>query len=91
MSQQTPEQVIEQQGEVIKDLKVRTFDLQEALQAERSSFGQFVNVLAQLLDFDQEKASSLQNYVDEIAFITGKAERPVAGETPAEPTEEEAE
>ncbi|AAQ64393.1 hypothetical protein KVP40.0323 [Vibrio phage KVP40] len=80
MSQQTPEQVIEQKDAQIKDLKVRTFDLQEALQAERNSFGQFVGVLAQLLDFDQEKASSLQNYVDEVAYLTGKAERPVEGD-----------
>ncbi|CAM0067414.1 tail fiber chaperone [Vibrio phage F86] len=86
MSQQaTPEQVIEQLQGQVKDLKVRQFDTQEALSAERQSFGQFVGVLAQLLDFDQEKAGSLQNYVDEIAILTGKAERP------AETTEEEAE
>ncbi|CAM0020667.1 tail fiber chaperone [Vibrio phage K567] len=82
MSQQTPEQVIETLQAQVKDLKVRQFDTQETLQAERQSFGQFVGVLAQLLDFDQEKAASLQNYVDEIAILTGKAERP------AEPTEE---
>ncbi|QNJ54775.1 hypothetical protein vBValMR10Z_235 [Vibrio phage vB_ValM_R10Z] len=80
MSQQTAEQVIEQKDAQIKDLKVRTFDLQETLQEERNSFGQFVGVLAQLLDFDQAQASSLQNYVDEIAILTGKAERPAEGD-----------
>ncbi|AUR86058.1 coil containing protein [Vibrio phage 1.081.O._10N.286.52.C2] len=90
MSQeQTPEKQIEQLTETAKGLKVRVFDLQEALEAERGSFGQFVNILAQLLDFDQEKAASLQNYVDEVAYLTGKAERPEAAEEAAEAAEAE--
>lgn len=82
MSQQTPEQAIEQKDVQIKELKVRTFDLQEALQTERESFGQFVGYLAQLLDFDQEQSSSLQNYVDAVAKLTGKA--PAQEEHPVE-------
>lgn len=82
MTQQTAEQQIQALQEEVRNLKVRQFDTQEALTEERKSFGQFVGILAQLLDFDQEKASSLQNYVDEIAVLTGKVE-PVDTAEPA--------
>lgn len=78
MSQElTQEQTaIRDLSEQVKELKVRTFDLQETLQSERKSFGQFVGVLSQLFDFDETQSQNLQNYVDEAAYLTGKADRP---------------
>ena len=82
MTQQSAEQQIQALQEEVRNLKVRQFDTQAALTEERKSFGQFVGILAQLLDFAQENASSLQNYLDEISVLTGKVE-PVDTAEPA--------
>lgn len=85
MSQEIQEQ-LKALTEQNKNLKVRTFDLQEALQGERQSFGQFCNVLAQLLSLSEEEAQDLQNYVNKLAEITGATE--AASETAPDQTED---
>lgn len=86
MQQVTPEQQIEQLNGQIKDLKVRTFDLQEALNGERAHVSQFVNILAQQLGLEGEEAQDLQNYINKVNELKEKlaAYEPVEGEAEGE-------
>lgn len=82
--QQTPEKQFEALNGQLKELKVRTFDLQEALNGERQHISQFVNILAELLSIEGEDAQSLQNYIDRVVELKEKLAAYEPVETEAE-------
>lgn len=60
--------------EQINELKVRVFDLQEALADERNAMGRFCGIIASMIGLEGEDAQDLQNYINRVAELTGHAD-----------------
>ena len=79
MTQTTQLEQLQQEN---ANLKVRCFDLGEALNSERNNIGQFAGAIAELLQLPKEKQTDLNEYVSAIqALVAGdEAESKPEGE-----------
>jgi len=68
---QNPQETIEQQSNVIAQLKVRIFDAEEQAKNLDTTLNQFAGEVARRLDLEGEQANDLREHLKAIDILVG--------------------